>query len=232
MQTRIIYVEQSEKSVKAATALKEKMLDYFKNVELSAGVWKDDVDISKHKLLPYFGGQHGSEGRLDIAAEVATFLSHKQCWEECAKGFENMLILEDDAAFLNDPDMTAIEMFHGHVLNLGIPNWGTPNGRQKKSIIKRRELKRRLDCNYDHNVMNITNDKCDCDNINLFGAHAYILSPAGAKLLLADVKNGIRPADVFIRQEIVTIYDLFPLIANQSTYIGEYFSNIVKDYNV
>ena len=44
----------------------------------------------------------------------------------------------------------------------------------------------------------------------LFGAHSYLLTPVGASKLIKAIKVGILPADIYIRQEIVTIHDLLP----------------------
>ena len=154
---------------------------------MSKGVWKDDINIDDYKFAKdIFGGQKGSEGRLNIAAEVATFLSHRKCWEECVASNEYMLILEDDTFWMYPPDVDRINHFYGQVLNLGIPNWGTPIGRQYKSIIMQEQIVRRAVCDYQHNIKDIVNDKCTCDNINLFGAHSYIISPQAAKLLIDD----------------------------------------------
>lgn len=231
MQTRIIYVEQCEQSKKSAEILKERTLEYFDNVELLAGTWKDDINVADYNLADnIFGGQKGSEGKLSISAEVATYLSHRSAWNECAESNEYMLILEDDAHWDKLPDVKNILNFKGEVLNLGIPNWGTPIGRQSKSIKQTTMLERRKVCGYNHDMHDYANSECTCDNVNLFGAHAYVISPVAAQKLV-EANDVIYPADVFIRQELVTIYDLYPLIVSQKSYSGDFFSNIVnKDY--
>jgi len=52
----------------------------------------------------------------------------------------------------------------------------------------------------------------------LFGAHSYIITPNGASMLINETKNGILPADIFIRQDIaINIYDYFPLSVKQQS---------------
>ena len=56
---------------------------------------------------------------------------------------------------------------------------------------------------------------CDCDSQWLFGAHSYIVTPKGAEKLMKESHNKIKPADIFINQSIVDIYDLHPLSVKQ-----------------
>ena len=44
----------------------------------------------------------------------------------------------------------------------------------------------------------------------MYGAQSYVVTPQGAKKLIDGIEEGILPADIYIRQELVDIYDYLP----------------------
>lgn len=232
MKCKIIYVEECELSRTNAPLLKEATEKWFKApVELHAGVWHEYIDELQFRLQPgIFGGQKGSRGKLNVKAEIATWCSHASVWQEAVKTNEYILVLEDDAYWESEPPYRAFELFKGDVMNVGLPNWGTPKGRVIRENVMQPGLIKRPICDYPHDITDMLSSECYCDTICLFGAHAYFISPTAAQKLLDEAKeNGIMPADTFIRNSIVDIYDLYPLSASQwSTYIGTTFSNIIN----
>ena len=100
------------------------------------------------------------------------FASHHTLWRQCAEGKSAYLILEHDAVFVNSLPNTII----GNIVNLGKPSYGKfkipPLGESR--LVSKQYLP---------------------------GAHAYMITPFGAKLLLqrATVDGG--PTDVFIHND-------------------------------
>ncbi len=117
----------------------------------------------------------------DLFATLGCFSSHFLLWEKCLETNEPLIVLEDDAFFVNSiPD----EIFSDtiDVCNLGRPS-SCPSRfmREHMSAIRTPLGLHRL--------------KYGC----LRGAHAYFLKPTGAeKLVEMATKIGLQPADQFI----------------------------------
>ena len=74
-------------------------------------------------------------------------------------------------------------------------------------------IHKRLICKEKHNTYQVWHEEkglCHCDTMWLFGAHAYLLNPSGAVKLVEATKLGILPADVYIRTDLLDIYDYLP----------------------
>ena len=150
-----------------------------------------------------------------LSSEIATFFSHYDLWTKCINQNEPILILEHDAHFTSKTNINEYDGFDGDILNLGFPSWGSIDRPDKKIESqwnkKPSGILLREKCEGKHNQMKPWLDGfCHCDTSFLYGAQSYIVTPNGAKKLLNDVPNGILPADIFIRQEIVDIHDLLP----------------------
>lgn len=103
---------------------------------------------------------------------ICAFLSHYSLWKECAKQSNNFLILEHDAYFNNV--ITVNAKYHtDDVISVGEPSYGkfnTPNFLGIGPLTSKRYFP---------------------------GAHAYIISPKGAKKAIKKAKTDAGPTDVF-----------------------------------
>lgn len=193
MKGYVIHLPKSKLSVDIATETKKDLESLGIEISLFNGcdkydVWQEFIDGNfKINDITRFGG-----GFVD--SEIATFISHYRLWNKCIELDTPIFIFEHDVELRYYSDnyfLKDIESFDEDLLNLGSPNWGTRiwegNGIEKREHHKHKEAKW------------------------LYGAHAYYLSPRGAHQLVNDVKKrGILPADLFIRQGVVNIFDLLP----------------------
>jgi len=224
----IIYLPDSKKSSASAARVEDSLNDTitYVDVNLHPGVdrytvWQKYIDSGlRAKDIAKFGGGH-------IDAELAVFYSHYSLWEKCVELDRNILILEHDALFnseakeitwRNTINSNVLSSFDGHILNLGAPNWSfkpwSPLGWLRHWDGK--GIKKRAVCDKYH-IPDVPDGEtpCYCDTNLLYGAHAYLITPEGAKRLLASARGGILPADIFIRQSVVTIHDYLPHPAKQ-----------------
>ena len=100
------------------------------------------------------------------------FASHHTLWRQCAEGKSAYLILEHDAVFVNNLPNTII----GNIVNLGKPSYGN----YKMPMLGEGRL---------------------VSKQYLPGAHGYMITPFGAKLLLHRAHVDAGPTDVFIHNE-------------------------------
>ena len=214
----VIYVNNSSESKKSAKHTQSMFGDIdvslFKGVD-KTNVWQTFID-SKLSILDikHFGG-----GKVD--SEIATFFSHYNLWKKCIELNESILILEHDATINYKINFDVLKNFKGDLLNLGEPNWGSITLGSHPSPWKDKPsgvfLREKCDKNhYIYKMWTKKNGMCHCDTMWLFGAHGYLLNPIGAKKLVEGTSKGILPADIYIRQEIIDIYDYLPHPIKQS----------------
>lgn len=117
---------------------------------------------------------------------ISAFLSHYSLWQRCAAGDEVFAIFEHDA-FIVTPLPT--QSFHT-VMNIGKPSygqWKTPQ---------------RIGVNY------LTTKPY------FPGAHAYMLTPAGAKELVNNAPKHAKPTDVYLDKELFpSLQEYYPFCA-------------------
>lgn len=101
---------------------------------------------------------------------ISAFLSHYTLWKECASGKETYAIFEHDAV-ITAPLPT--QPFH-YVMNIGHPSYGKWN---TPALIGINELTTKR---------------------YFPGAHAYMVTPAGAKKLVEAAPQLARPTDVYL----------------------------------
>ena len=220
MKSFVIYVDTSDRSVKSAEQTQNSFKDKLGiDVALSKGVnrdnvWQTFVDSDFNILdIQHFGG-----GTID--AEIATFFSHYNLWLKCIELNEPILILEHDAILTDTPLSLLmmnyhLEKFKGDLLNLGKPNWGSYWYKNFESewLTKTDGIHKRPICENKHNIYQVWDTEkglCHCDTMWLFGAHAYLLNPSGATKLVEGTSKGILPADVYIRTNLLDVYDYLP----------------------
>lgn len=239
MKGYVIYLPKSKRSTKLAKATKKNALaNIGADIELWTGVdryegWDKLTSLNLElKDFSRFGGGHAD-------AEIATFFSHRSLWEKCIELNENILVLEHDAIFTNKVEED-FSNFKGDILNLGKPNWGSHKpadfSERGIGIVKRPKCKKEHDP-YGYGL----NETCTCDTIWLFGAHAYVVTPKGAKKLIKKSnKEGILPADVFISIDTVSIADYLPhsviqdknysFVQKNAIYKNQRISKLAWDY--
>ena len=211
----VIYVNTSKRSTESAKRtqyiFKDKLdidVTLFNGVNVD-NVWQTFIDSNFNILdIKHFGG-----GMID--AEIATFFSHYNLWLKCIELNKPILILEHDAIITDNIDLSILKNFKGDLLNLGKPNWGSfSHGKFTSNwITKKNGIHKRLICKEKHNTYQVWHEEkglCHCDTMWLFGAHAYLLNPSGAVKLVEATKLGILPADVYIRTDLLDIYDYLP----------------------
>lgn len=101
---------------------------------------------------------------------MAAFLSHRSLWHECEKSNTPTLILEHDAYFMSSVNS---EFFFDDIITLGSPSYGrfnTPNFLGVGPLTTKKYFP---------------------------GAHAYYMTPKGAKDALLKSHTGAAPTDLF-----------------------------------
>lgn len=125
---------------------------------------------------------HEKYSRIDPVR--CAFASHHSLWRKCAAGKDAFLILEHDAVFVDSLPNT----IHGHIVNLGKPSYGNykvPMKLGEQSLFSKKYLP---------------------------GAHAYMITPFGAHLLLNRTPIDAGPTDVYIHEERFpnVIHEVYP----------------------
>ena len=238
MKAYVIYLPKSKLSTDSANTTIQTGKDIGKiDVELWEGFDKFTGPI-KHKETGYPEHRDAmSWGYSDVDAAIGTFYSHHSLWEECVRTNQHILILEHDAYFTKQVTLMKTD----GVVNIGEPQRGahdvakatidkvkanTPNWKKAHRFnpildtsnydnMKWR-FKTRLRSNYGLGFNTI---RICC----LFGAHAYIMSPTAATILLKKAKEyGIMPADLFVQSfgaepYNIKIEDLVPFSASEKS---------------
>ena len=102
---------------------------------------------------------------------LSAFLSHHKLWMWSVENHEEILILEHDAYFNNEIPINAT---HRGVLSLGAPSYGKYNIPKLLGVNKLQS------------------------KAYLPGAHAYIVKPEAAKVLIEKAKEIAQPTDIFL----------------------------------
>ena len=118
---------------------------------------------------------------------IAAFLSHYALWEACSKGKENFVIFEHDAIMVD----RIPPAFPNYVMNLGHPSygkWNTPAQLGINPLTTKRYFP---------------------------GAHAYMVTPEGGRLLVENAPMYAKPTDVYLN------IDTFPWLQEWYPFIAE-----------
>lgn len=180
--------------------------------------WQKYIDSNLNLKIHKFG-----IGMLD--SEIGTFFSHLNLWQKCLDNSKKFLILENDSFFTKNVDIEVLLNFDGDLLNLGFPSW-----MKDEDNLPVDEYKKRIGLEWLDKPSGIL--KRDYESC-LYGAHAYLLNPSGAKKLIDNLQNGIEPADMYLNTNNIEIYDLLPHPAearNGKSFIQRHTEKIVWDY--
>tara|TARA_B100000768_G_scaffold75589_1_gene72250 strand:+ start:1372 stop:2025 length:654 start_codon:yes stop_codon:yes gene_type:complete len=157
-----------------------------------AALWKAKTPKDNPKqILEYnfIGQQQFDEVYSRTDNCKAAFCSHLSLWEYCIHLEETIIICEHDAVFTAQLPHN-LEMKTTHLCNIGHPSYGkwvTPDFGINKLVSKQ----------------------------YLPGAHAYVVTPTGAKELINSARAlGGQPTDVFINNgRFPWIQELYPWVA-------------------
>lgn len=206
MKAFIIHLPKSAVSVHEATLTVESLKEHTDfEVELFEGVDKYNV-WQKFIDSDFYFEDTTRWGCGFEDTELAVFFSHYSLWQKCIELKESIVVLEHDARFHNSVDLDLLNSYRGDVINLGYPNWGTREWDKDGDP----RLETRVYCDEPHNYYKPDKSECKCDVNFLYGAHAYLVTPKGAKKLIKDAANGILPADTYIAADRVKIADYLP----------------------
>lgn len=140
-----------------------------------------DVFVQAQRFGIPIEGFNEKWSRLDRC--VAAFLSHFSLWVLCADSKEEFLILEHDAVFVN----YVPNVQYDGLLSLGAPSYGKFN---TPSLI---------------GVNPLTSKPY------LPGAHAYLLKPEAAKILIEKASILAKPTDIYLnRTDFPWIQEYYP----------------------
>tara|TARA_Y100001937_G_scaffold110417_1_gene156003 strand:+ start:67 stop:1635 length:1569 start_codon:yes stop_codon:yes gene_type:complete len=148
---------------------------------------------------------------------TACFLSHFLLWKKSLEENKSFVILEHDVNFYGEFELDIDSNDDYEVINIGKPLWGNKyeswNEDKWMFDLFYRECGR---CKSEKISFLDEYTYCDCEQAFLHGAHAYIITPKGAKKLIDYYsKNGIIPADNAINIKVVNIADYVPFICEQ-----------------
>jgi GR25 family glycosyltransferase involved in LPS biosynthesis len=118
---------------------------------------------------------------------MAAFLSHHTLWKRCGSGTEPFAIFEHDAV-LDTPIPTTP---FSYVMNIGAPSYGKWNTPQQIGV-NRLTTKSYFP-----------------------GAHAYMVTPAGARLLVENAPTYAKPTDVYMHLGVFPwLQEHYPFVAH------------------
>jgi len=157
---------------------------------------KFGIDIEKSKAVTPKANPIALAEKFNIPTEgfkevysryencLSAFLSHYALWDECLLTNETFLILEHDAVIVDH--IPVFKQFRD-VMNLGKPSYGkaqTPMQLGVNPLTSKRYFP---------------------------GAHGYMITPRGAKILIDKAKSHAAPTDVFLSlQNFPTLQEYYP----------------------
>ena len=174
MKSFVICIDEIEQSVQSAErcirsgASRGVLVEKFKAVTPNSGYEK----ILEEDGIPIDKFVEDSKKYSRYDRVVCAFLSHYSLWKKCSEQRDNFLILEHDAYFENTI-ATSVIYHNEEIVSIGAPSYGkfnTPNILGIGPLVSKRYFP---------------------------GAHAYIISPKGAKKAIEKAKTDAGPTDVF-----------------------------------
>jgi GR25 family glycosyltransferase involved in LPS biosynthesis len=171
MKSYVITILDNDKSVASAKRCIESGAKFGIEIEMWPAITPANTDVIEMAKLQGINPDGFREVYSRHENCIAAFLSHFSLWGKCYVTNEELQIFEHDAVITN-PIPPFIK--HNGCINLGKPSYGkynTPSLLASNSLTSKRYFP---------------------------GAHAYRVSPRGAKQLLAQAKIKARPTDVFL----------------------------------
>lgn len=184
MQSYVITIMDEPKSVESAQRCIKSAKRRGVNVEMWPAITpKDDpVKIFKDKGLSIRRFENSPYSRPVNA--MSAFLSHRSLWEKCLADKRETMILEHDAYFT---DSIKMPLFYDKIISLGKPSYGNY----------------RNPAQFGENPLT--------SKAYFPGAHAYVMSPSGAKDALHTSLTWSMPTDLFFNIELFpNLMELYP----------------------
>ena len=174
MKAYVITILDEPKSVESAKKCIKSGKRHGVNVEMWPGITPKDnpVQLFEEKGLPTRRFENSVYSRYENC--LSAFLSHRSLWEECLRTKTETLILEHDAFFV---DSIKQPLFYNKIISLGKPSYGK------------------------YNTPRTFGPNPLTSKAYFPGAHAYIMSPAGAKLALNKSLSNAMPTDLFFNMQ-------------------------------
>ena len=170
MKSYVITILQNERSVQVANRCIASGAKFGIDIEKFAAVTPESLPVEIADKFNISTNRFNEVySRFDNC--LSAFLSHYTLWQECAAANETFLILEHDAVIV---DRIPTSKQFKHVMNIGSPSYGkavTPMKLGVNPLTSKRYFP---------------------------GAHAYMLTPAGARMLIDGSKTHAAPTDLFL----------------------------------
>ena len=185
MKAFVITITDNERSVESANRCIESGKRHGQKIEKFDAITPADNPVELLKTRGIDPIQFDEKYSRNLNC-ISAFLSHYALWEACSKGNENFVIFEHDAIMID-----SIPPAHPrYVMNLGHPsygNWNTPQMLGINPLTTKRYFP---------------------------GAHAYMVTPAGAKLLVENAPLYAKPTDVYLNTTTFPwLQEWYPFVA-------------------
>lgn len=193
MKAFIIYLKEVQSTVNAALECKQSAKEHGIDAWLMEGHTPSRADqfILENNFKPYSPGPKLYDIKWNKPGVRGCFVSHYHAWLKCLELNHNIIVLEHDARIVSEYPAVEFE----DVLQLGYNRNGVDDAHDQKPWIETNTFERKSVCMMD-------------------GAHAYAVTPQGAKKLINAVStHGMAPADWHICDTQVDIRVLRPRIA-------------------
>lgn len=189
MKSFVITIMKNAESVASAHRCIESMPNFAVSMMQAYTPEQDPEKYAKEKGIPTEMFKNQFSRYLPC---LSAFLSHHECWEYAVKFNEEVQIFEHDAVCVGSlPEFIS----HKGCISLGAPSYGkyyTPQVFGVNKLVSKQYFP---------------------------GAHAYRVSPQGAKKLIEKAKTHAQPTDVFLNNkyfDFLEEYYPWPVIAKDS----------------
>lgn len=185
MKSFVITITDNEKSVEVANRCISSAARHGLKTSIFSAVTPDDEPLEMLERLGIAPDKFDEKYSRNLNC-ISAFLSHHTLWRQCVEANETFVIFEHDAVVVS-PIPTMPFRF---VMNIGAPSYGKWN-KPPLIGINRLTTKRYFP-----------------------GAHAYMVTPAGAKLLIENAPLYARPTDVYLNIETFPwLQEYYPFVA-------------------
>jgi len=184
MKAYVITILDEPKSVESAKKCIKSGKRHGITIEMWPGITPKDnpVQLFEEKGLSTRRFENSVYSRYENC--LSAFLSHRSLWEECLRTKKETLILEHDAFFV---DSIKQPLFYNKIMSLGKPSYGR------------------------YNTPRTFGPNPLTSKAYFPGAHAYIMSPAGAKFALNKSLSEAMPTDLFFNlQNFEFLQEYYP----------------------
>ena len=183
MKSYVITIMDNERSVQVADRCIRSGAKFGIDIEkFVATIPSDDPEIQAKNLDIPIDGFKEIYSRFENC--LSAFLSHYRLWKECMELNQTIMILEHDAVIV---DQIPVFKSFDTVMNLGKPSYGkaqTPMYLGVNPLTSKRYFP---------------------------GAHGYMITPRGAKMLIDKAKTHAAPTDVFLSiNNFPTLQEYYP----------------------